>query len=33
LTPYGHRILTKMLAAWSEYTKALDGVISKVNPQ
>jgi PadR family transcriptional regulator PadR len=33
LTPYGHNILSKMLAAWNEYTKAIDGVISKVNPQ
>ena len=33
LTPYGHKILSKMLVAWNEYTKAIDGVISKVTPQ
>ena len=33
LTPYGRKILSKMLIAWREYTKAIDGVISKVNPQ
>ncbi|MGA3018871.1 MAG: PadR family transcriptional regulator [Bryobacteraceae bacterium] len=32
LTPYGHKILNKMLAAWSEYTNAITGVISKVHP-
>ena len=32
LTPYGRKILSRMLAAWSEYTQAINTVISKVYP-
>jgi PadR family transcriptional regulator PadR len=32
LTPYGRQILGKMIAAWGEYTKAINGAIGKVHP-
>jgi len=32
LTPYGRQLLRRMVAAWSEYTGAINGVIGKVHP-
>ncbi len=33
LTPYGHKILAKMLAAWSDHAKAIGAILGKVHPQ